>query len=114
MVESGVFEVCPPQAPFTVERHANADSAVAAAAPQARRTSNACSIRKLILQQCKIVGCAGTALAQGVPQRGQGLGWSGRPPRKLFRAAAICRAARRVSFRAKQTLAIQRTSKRTS
>jgi len=57
MVESGVFEVCPPQAPFSVERHANADSAVAAAAPQARRTSNACSIRKLILQQCKIVGC---------------------------------------------------------
>ena len=42
---------------------------------------------------------AWTALAQGVPQRGQGLGWSGRPPRKLFRAAAICRAARRVSFR---------------
>jgi len=57
MVESGVFEGCPPQAPFSVERHANADSAVAAAAPQARRTSNACSIRKLILQQCKTVGC---------------------------------------------------------
>ena len=46
---------------------------------------------------------AWTALAQGIPQRGQGLGWTGRPPRKLFLAAAIARATRRVSLRAMGT-----------
>ena len=40
------------------------------------------------------------ALAQGVPHRGQERGWSGRPPRKRLRRAAIWIASRRVSLRA--------------